>query len=165
MINKNVGPRELFKANRRSFEEKRRYYDENKHLMSWRTKMVEEMLLENEQLFFIEHSETSESNDDSIEELNLNFMKKQKTLKFPIIEEIKPKLKNHKKYACTFIGCDKEYTSSFGLKYHLKKGHLSEKLNVLKPFSCKENGCNKTYKNSNGLKYHMKIVHGNKQWA
>lgn len=66
-------------------------------------------------------------------------------------------------YVCEIEGCDKKYTSSFGLKYHMKEGHSQEKMNVFKPFGCPFEGCGKKYKNSNGLKYHIRHYHDSRQ--
>lgn len=97
-----------------------------------------------------------------------------KVVKFPIIEprkerevvmgEPKPSGREHRVkgtrlYMCEIEGCDKKYTSSFGLKYHMKEGHSQEKMNIFKPFSCPFEGCGKKYKNSNGLKYHIRHYH------
>ncbi|ADM11227.1 putative transcriptional G2/M transition repressor [Encephalitozoon intestinalis ATCC 50506] len=62
-------------------------------------------------------------------------------------------------YACEIEGCNKKYTSSFGLKYHMKEGHSEEKMNIFKPYVCPFGGCDKKYKNNNGLKYHIKHYH------
>ncbi|KAG5859353.1 hypothetical protein KMI_07g11950 [Encephalitozoon hellem] len=62
-------------------------------------------------------------------------------------------------YACEIEGCNKKYTSSFGLKYHMKEGHSEEKMNIFKPYVCPFDGCDKKYKNNNGLKYHIKHYH------
>ncbi|TBU05857.1 hypothetical protein CWI39_0608p0020 [Hamiltosporidium magnivora] len=60
-------------------------------------------------------------------------------------------------YKCYLYDCDKEYTSSYGLKYHLINGH-SKKITE-KPYRCTVSGCSKKYKNSNGLKYHLNHGH------
>jgi hypothetical protein len=62
-------------------------------------------------------------------------------------------------YACEIEGCNKKYTSSFGLKYHIRSGHTEEKKNIHKPYLCPFKGCDKKYKNSNGLKYHISSSH------
>ena len=64
-----------------------------------------------------------------------------------------------RKHVCTKPGCNKSYTSSHGLKYHIAHGHSKEKENAYKPFSCPVANCGKTYRNSNGLKYHMSKIH------
>lgn len=64
-----------------------------------------------------------------------------------------------RKHSCTHPGCNKSYTSSHGLKYHLMHGHSKEKENVYKPFVCTVSKCEKAYRNSNGLKYHMANAH------
>ncbi|KAM0672613.1 putative G2/M transition transcriptional factor [Ordospora colligata] len=79
--------------------------------------------------------------------------------------ESKPRMSKDKRtkgvriYACDIDGCSKKYTSSFGLKYHMKEGHSEEKMNIIKPFGCPFSGCDKKYKNNNGLKYHIKHYH------
>ncbi|KAM0673565.1 hypothetical protein GVAV_002942 [Gurleya vavrai] len=65
------------------------------------------------------------------------------------------KIRNHK---CTVEGCKKSYTSAYGLRYHLEKGHLDE-VKGTKPFKCNVENCNKRYKNMNGLKYHLSRGH------
>lgn len=64
-----------------------------------------------------------------------------------------------RKHTCTHSGCNKSYTSSHGLKYHLIHGHSKDKENVYKPFVCTVSKCGKAYRNSNGLKYHMANAH------
>jgi len=66
---------------------------------------------------------------------------------------------SERKHICTHSGCNKSYTSSHGLKYHLLHGHSKEKENVYKPFICTIPKCGKSYRNSNGLKYHMANAH------
>ncbi len=68
-------------------------------------------------------------------------------------------LKNIKIFKCELPGCTRQYTSSFGLKYHMKEGHSEEKLNVPKPFVCPVEQCGRKYKNNNGLKYHLRNYH------
>lgn len=64
-----------------------------------------------------------------------------------------------RKHVCPKPGCNKSYTSSHGLKYHLNHGHNKDKENIYKPFVCTVQDCGKSYRNSNGLKYHMTKVH------
>lgn len=66
---------------------------------------------------------------------------------------------SERKHTCTHAGCNKSYTSSHGLKYHLVHGHSKDKENVYKPFVCTVSKCEKAYRNSNGLKYHMANAH------
>lgn len=66
---------------------------------------------------------------------------------------------SERKHICSHAGCNKSYTSSHGLKYHLLHGHSKEKENVYKPFICTVPKCGKAYRNSNGLKYHMANAH------
>jgi hypothetical protein len=62
-----------------------------------------------------------------------------------------------KAFKCTEKGCDRGYTSAYGLRYHLEKGHGTD-TEKTKPYRCDVGGCGKRYKNSNGLKYHL--THG-----
>lgn len=64
-----------------------------------------------------------------------------------------------RRHVCPRPGCNKSYTSSHGLKYHLNHGHSKEKENIYKPFICPFDVCGKSYRNSNGLKYHMAKAH------
>lgn len=74
--------------------------------------------------------------------------------------EIKKQESNDKRiYKCMLDNCNRQYTSAFGLKYHMKEGHSKEKLSVYKPFICSVEGCGRKYKNNNGLKYHLKNFH------
>ncbi|TBU00726.1 hypothetical protein CWI37_0918p0010 [Hamiltosporidium tvaerminnensis] len=59
-------------------------------------------------------------------------------------------------FRCNNSFCNKKYTSSYGLKYHLIHGHGSK---TLKKYVCDETGCVKSFKNPNGLKYHQKFGH------
>lgn len=67
--------------------------------------------------------------------------------------------KNNRIFKCKLDGCSREYTSAFGLKYHMKEGHSEEKMNVYKPYICTYKGCERKYKNNNGLKYHLNKYH------
>jgi len=62
-------------------------------------------------------------------------------------------------FKCTHIGCNKKYTSAYGLKYHMSKGHIGGGMESEKPYSCDVPGCGKRYKNANGLKYHFNNGH------
>ncbi|KAF7682620.1 Zinc finger C2H2 protein [Astathelohania contejeani] len=64
-----------------------------------------------------------------------------------------------KPYKCTVEDCMKSYTSAYGLRYHMEKGHNCPPL--LKPYACTVEGCEKRYRNSMGLKYHL--IHGHNQ--
>lgn len=63
-----------------------------------------------------------------------------------------------KVYKCNRENCNKFYTSAYGLRYHLEKGHKEDD-SVAKPFQCIFEGCKKRYKNANGLKYHLSHGH------
>ena len=54
-----------------------------------------------------------------------------------------------RKQTCTHPGCNKSFTSSHGLKYHLVHAHSKDKENVYKPFVCTVAECEKAYRNSN----------------
>lgn len=62
-------------------------------------------------------------------------------------------------FKCTHIGCNKKYTSAYGLKYHMSKGHTGGGMESEKPYACDVPGCGKRYKNANGLKYHFNNGH------
>ncbi|KAI5173144.1 hypothetical protein NEFER03_2113 [Nematocida sp. LUAm3] len=62
-------------------------------------------------------------------------------------------------FKCTHPGCNKKYTSAYGLKYHMSRGHLGGGLETEKPYACDVPGCGKRYKNANGLKYHFNNGH------
>lgn len=62
-------------------------------------------------------------------------------------------------FKCTHPGCTKKYTSAYGLKYHMNKGHIGGGLESEKPYACDVPGCGKRYKNANGLKYHFNNGH------
>ncbi|EJW05368.1 hypothetical protein EDEG_00594 [Edhazardia aedis USNM 41457] len=72
-------------------------------------------------------------------------------------EKRKLKADQDRPYKCTLEGCRKSYTSAYGLKYHLEKGHLND--DAPRPYVCTIEGCDKKYKNSNGLKYHLQFGH------
>lgn len=55
--------------------------------------------------------------------------------------------------------CEKTYTSSYGLKYHIEHGHTKEKEDAYKPYCCPVDECRKTYRSTNRLKYHMAKRH------
>lgn len=63
-----------------------------------------------------------------------------------------------KVYKCDRENCNKFYTSAYGLRYHLEKGHKEDE-DMAKPFRCIFEGCRKRYKNANGLKYHLSHGH------
>ncbi|KAI5181268.1 hypothetical protein NEOKW01_1487 [Nematocida sp. AWRm80] len=62
-------------------------------------------------------------------------------------------------FKCTHAGCKKKYTSAYGLKYHMSKGHINGGSEGDKPYACDVPGCDKRYKNANGLKYHFNNGH------
>lgn len=62
-------------------------------------------------------------------------------------------------FRCTHVGCNKKYTSAYGLKYHMSKGHIGGGMESEKPYACDVPGCGKRYKNANGLKYHFNNGH------
>ena len=64
-----------------------------------------------------------------------------------------------KEFACTHKSCPQSYTSSYGLRYHLKHGHTTAKRVEKRPYACSVPGCFKSYKNTNGLKYHKAHAH------
>lgn len=67
-----------------------------------------------------------------------------------------------KEYKCKIEGCNKVYTSAYGLRYHEERGHIinSISLNVKEyVFICEFKGCRKSYKQKNGLRYHLKKSH------
>lgn len=75
-------------------------------------------------------------------------------------EECVPSAGNRiRTYKCEIPNCNKSYTSAYGLRYHLEKGHRGEE-DSSKPFGCVVEGCKRRYKNANGLKYHMQHGHG-----
>lgn len=65
-----------------------------------------------------------------------------------------------KMFKCEHKNCNKLYTSAYGLRYHLERGHR-EGEDLTKPYLCTFDGCRKRYKNANGLKYHL--AHGHSQ--
>ncbi|KAL6120860.1 hypothetical protein NUSPORA_02334 [Nucleospora cyclopteri] len=65
-------------------------------------------------------------------------------------------------FVCTIKNCNKSFTSSFGLKYHMDHGHLETKAIEKRPYICHVPGCSKSYKNNNGLKYHVLHAHSDK---
>lgn len=64
----------------------------------------------------------------------------------------------YRPFKCQISGCNKKYTSLYGLKYHEKNGHNKDS-KYLKPFKCTIVDCDKSYKNANGLKYHLDNGH------
>ncbi|EPR77753.1 Transcription factor Sfp1 [Spraguea lophii 42_110] len=68
-----------------------------------------------------------------------------------------------KVFICPRPGCENQYTSAYGLKYHLENGHTKKKEFEHKPYFCDVEGCKKRFKNSNGLKYHKSHGHKSKQ--
>lgn len=64
----------------------------------------------------------------------------------------------YRPFKCQKPGCNKKYTSLYGLKYHEKNGHNKE-MKYHKPYKCTVEDCEKSYKNANGLKYHLDNGH------
>lgn len=62
-------------------------------------------------------------------------------------------------FKCAHPGCNKKYTSAYGLKYHMNRGHTNGGMESEKPYACDVPGCGKRYKNANGLKYHFNNGH------
>ncbi|EPR79102.1 Zinc finger protein [Spraguea lophii 42_110] len=99
----------------------------------------------------------------------LRFERKNQYLehKFMVHDSIAPeepvKKEEEESFACHLKGCNKVYASSYGLKYHLERGHAKKQDDLIKPHVCPLPNCKKRYKNSNGLKYHMKHGHVKKK--
>lgn len=73
-------------------------------------------------------------------------------------EEVSSGNSKGRNYKCDIVNCNKSYTSAYGLRYHLDKGHKGEE-DTSKPYVCNIDGCKKRYKNANGLKYHVQHGH------
>ena len=63
-----------------------------------------------------------------------------------------------KEFKCEF--CEKAYTSSGALKYHLEKVHEGKKMEI-KKFKCTY--CKKSYSGRSPLKYHISRCHNENQ--
>lgn len=174
-INDSSRLKKLYQIEEKRFIERLRRYEETRHTMDTHQFYLEHVLLKKEELFY-KYLPASQSCEDAIG-FDYEFIHKDmgkvgwkggeekklaKAARHPMEtkrENRREKTKGARLYVCEIDGCDKKYTSSFGLKYHMKEGHSQEKMNVFKPFGCPFEGCGKKYKNSNGLKYHIRHYH------
>lgn len=147
---------------RATHDTRKRRYDENKHLLTDEDCIFEKFL------FSLENDALNRKNTSENEVMQFNFDELMNELSGAEIQDYSGQTRDfegsstnssERKHTCTHPGCNKSYTSSHGLKYHLLHGHSKDKENVYKPFICTIPKCNKAYRNSNGLKYHMANAH------
>lgn len=138
-------------------EARKRQYDESQHLFNNLDRTIRD------HLFIMEEEVVNTPNTKK--DICFNFDEFMNDLSNTDVQmEYEPHTINtinatERKHVCTRPGCNKSYTSSHGLKYHMAHGHSKEKENAYKPFVCPVANCGKTYRNSNGLKYHMGKIH------
>lgn len=139
---------------KRTYEARKRQYDENQHLYKGTDRSIREHLFGMEEDAFTHPKKDICFNFDE-------FMNDLSNAEMPMDYEDPTvnTVASERKHVCTKPGCNKSYTSSHGLKYHLMHGHSKEKENAYRPFVCDRPGCNKSYRNSNGLKYHLEKKH------
>ncbi|KAF9764974.1 Zinc finger C2H2 protein [Nosema granulosis] len=106
-----------------------------------------------------ENDSSKESSESSEAVVDLRKPRKRRIIKENMFLDTEENKKYGKIFKCELPGCNRQYTSSFGLKYHMKEGHSKEKLSIPKPFVCSVELCGRKYKNNNGLKYHLKNYH------
>ncbi|KAI4291894.1 hypothetical protein PAPHI01_1168 [Pancytospora philotis] len=143
---------------------RKKRFEEKKHLLSDEDKAIERTLfrLEDDALFSPDAAEDKEVLFNFDEFMNEISIGEQYDMSDSVQEqEISTHSAQDRKHVCPRPGCNKSYTSSHGLKYHMTHGHSKDKENVYKPFVCQIGSCQKAYRNSNGLKYHMSKAHPN----
>lgn len=147
---------------RATHDTRKKRFEEKKHLLSDEDRAIERTLFRLE--------DDAMSRGDSIDEKDVlfNFDDFMNEISGGEMLDISDSPQEHesstcnaayRKHVCTRPGCNKSYTSSHGLKYHMTHGHSKDKENVYKPFMCSIGRCDKAYRNSNGLKYHMAKAH------
>ncbi|ELA41678.1 uncharacterized protein VICG_01311 [Vittaforma corneae ATCC 50505] len=147
---------------RATHDTRKRRFEEKKHLMSDEDKTFEKFL------FSLEADVLARKDIPEKEVVQFNFDELMNEISGVDVQDYSDQTRDfetssgngsERKHTCTHPGCNKSYTSSHGLKYHLLHGHSKDKENVYKPFVCTIPKCGKAYRNSNGLKYHMANAH------
>lgn len=161
-FDKNFSYETLLENLRATHEMRRKRFEERKHLLSEEDQAIERTLfrLEDDALTRNEHINEKDvlfNFDDFMNEMN--GVDPQDVSDQPGDYESSTQNTSERRHVCPKAGCNKSYTSSHGLKYHMTHGHSKDKENVYKPFVCHIPKCGKTYRNSNGLKYHMAKAH------
>lgn len=146
-----------------TFDIRKKKFEKTQHLLTDEDRSIEKFLFSLE----TDASSKKEPSDREIALFNFDDYIGEKPVPEAILEYSDPTENqdvsnfsaSERKHMCMHDNCNKSYTSSHGLKYHLLHGHSKEKENIYKPFVCVVPGCNKSYRNSNGLKYHMANAH------
>lgn len=159
--------RNLFTAKNRAEIEKTQWVEDHAYIDNWRDVGTDEDPYNKHKKKDNFNKMKNQSNkiDDELYKTDDEFDKMEDLInkKFQICDtEKKKKDKNvpeKKIYKCMLNNCNRQYTSLFGLKYHIKEGHSEAKMRVYKPFVCYVEGCGRKYKNKNGLMYHLRTIH------
>lgn len=142
---------------------RKKRFEEKKHLLSDEDRAIERTLfrLEDDTLFKSESIAEKDVLFNFDEFMNEISVGEHFETSDPLqeAEAAAPQCVPDRKHVCPRPGCNKSYTSSHGLKYHMTHGHSKDKENVYKPFVCHIGSCRKAYRNSNGLKYHVSKAH------
>ncbi|KAI5169350.1 hypothetical protein PAEPH01_0639 [Pancytospora epiphaga] len=150
---------------RATHDTRKRRFEERKHLLSDEDRAIERTLfrLEDDAIArseYIDEKDVLFNFDEFMNEISggepVDVTDSPQELEVPGYTVIQDR-----RHVCPRPGCNKSYTSSHGLKYHMTHGHSKDKENVYKPFVCTVGTCDKAYRNSNGLKYHMAKAHPN----
>ncbi|OQS55722.1 hypothetical protein EHP00_448 [Ecytonucleospora hepatopenaei] len=139
---------------KKTYEARKKQYDESQHLYKGTDRNIREHLFGMEEDAFTHPKKDVCFNFDEF----MNDLSNTETL-YEYEDPSNTLSASERKHVCPKPGCNKSYTSSHGLKYHMAHGHSKEKENAYKPFVCPIQNCSKTYRNSNGLKYHMSKMH------
>lgn len=161
-FDKNFSYETLLENLRATHDTRKKRFEERKHLLSEEDRAIEKTLFRLEDDAF--------GRNERIDEKDVLFNFDEFMNEMSGVEHHEPSESrsdfdssaqntSERRHVCTRPGCNKSYTSSHGLKYHMTHGHSKEKENVYKPFVCPISKCGKTYRNSNGLKYHMTKAH------
>ncbi|KAI5149186.1 juxtaposed with another zinc finger protein 1 [Enteropsectra breve] len=159
---KNFSYESLLENLRATHESRKKRFEEKKHLLNDEDLAIERTLfsLEDDALMRNDKMDDKEKLFNFDEYMNeINGADSNDILDSPRDQDSSSMNNPERKHICPKPGCNKSYTSSHGLKYHLEHGHIKEKENAYKPFICNVKKCQKAYRNSNGLKYHMSKAH------
>lgn len=144
-----------------TFDSRKKKFEKTQHLLSDEDKQFEKFLfaLENDAFLKKDHmnKEVAIFNFDELTSDSRNVGQINDSSDHSETKEGSNGSSSERKHTCGHANCNKSYTSSHGLKYHLMHGHNKE--NIYKPFVCTVPNCEKSFRNSNGLKYHMTHTH------
>lgn len=144
-----------------TFDSRKKKFEKTQHLLSEEDRQFEKFLFAMESDAFLKkdhnNKEVAIFNFDELTSDSRSALQANDSSDLSDPKEGSVGSNTERKHVCSYPNCNKSYTSSHGLKYHLI--HVHNKENIYKPFVCGVPNCDKSFRNSNGLKYHMTHSH------